>query len=60
MVYYGDQQILLFVDDNFCKPDILVNWITPGDVESMVLVKDVDRNRANALLQGTLKWRSFI
>lgn len=56
MVYYGDQQILLFVDDNFCKPDILVNWITPGDVESMVLVKDVDRNRANALLQGTLKW----
>ena len=56
MVYYGDQQILLFVDDNFCKPDILVNWITPGDVENMVLVKDVDRNRANALLQGTLKW----
>lgn len=56
MIYYGNQRILLFVDDNFCKPDILVNWITPGDVESMVLVKEVDRNRANALLQGTLKW----
>lgn len=56
MIYYGNQRILLFVDDNFCKPDILVNWITPGDVESMVLVKEVERNRANALLQGTLKW----
>ena len=28
----------------------------PGDIESMVLVKDVDRYRANALLRGTLKW----
>ena len=36
MIYYGDQRILLFVDDNYCKPDILVNWITPGDIESMV------------------------
>ena len=56
MIYYGDQRILLFVDDNYCKPDILVNWITPGDIESMVLVKDVDRFRANTLLRGTLKW----
>ena len=56
MIYYGDQRILLFVDDNYCKPDILVNWIMPGDIESMVLVKDVDRYRANALLRGTLKW----
>lgn len=56
MIYYGNQRILLFVDDNFCKPDVLVSWITPGDVESMVLVKDVDRERANALLRGTLKW----
>lgn len=56
MVYYGNQRILLFVDDNFCKPDILVNWITPGDIENMVLVKDVGRDKANALLRGTLKW----
>ena len=56
MIYYGNQRILLFVDDNFCKPDILVSWINPGDVESMTLVKDVDRDRANALLRGTLKW----
>lgn len=56
MIYYGDQRILLFVDDNYCKPDILVNWIMPGDIESMVLVKDVDRHQANSLLRGTLKW----
>lgn len=56
MIYYGNQRILLFVDDNYCKPDILVNWIMPGDIESMVLVKDVDRQRANSLLRGTLKW----
>lgn len=56
MIYYGDQRILLFVDDNYCKPDILVNWIMPGDIENMVLVKDVERNRANFLLRGTLKW----
>lgn len=56
MIYYGDQRILLFVDDNYCKPDILVNWIMPGDIESLVLVKDVERYRANALLRGALRW----
>lgn len=56
MIYYNDQRILLFVDDNYCKPDILVNWITPGDIEHMSLVRDVDRDKANDLLQGTLKW----
>lgn len=56
MIYYGNQRILLFVDDNYCKPDMLINWITPGDVESISLVKDVDRSQANMLLCGTLKW----
>ena len=56
MIYCDGKRILLFVDDNYCKPDVLVNWITPGDIENLSLIKEVDRQQANALLKGALKW----
>ena len=57
MIYDNEgHPVILFVDDNYCKPDILVNWIMPGDIENISLVKGVSRKKASQLLQGTLNW----
>lgn len=57
MIYdHEGHPVILFVDDNYCKPDILVNWIMPGDIENISLVKGVSREKASQLLQGMLNW----
>lgn len=57
MIYDNEgHPVILFVDDNYCKPDILVNWIMPGDIENISLVKGVSRKKASQLLKGMLNW----
>lgn len=56
-LYYGSQKVLVFVDDAYCAlSDMVVSWLTPGDIEDISFIKDVKRDRANALLKGSLHW----
>lgn len=56
-LYYGKQKVIVFVDDSYCEQsDMVINWLTPGDIENISFIKDVDRHRANALLMGSLHW----
>lgn len=56
-LYYGKQRVVVFIDDALCREtDNVVNWLTPGDIESAVFLKDVKRARVNELLVGIDGW----